>query len=94
MLPHPLAKFEIKKYYQNKHKFNSVYLRNNLPKIKDRTFVISHYTFKSIGTHWMAFYVNGNVTYFESFGVEHMSKEIKKFIGKKYHNKYLKNTST
>ena len=29
-------------------------------------------------------YVNGdNVTYFDSFGVEHIAKEIKKFIGNK-----------
>ena len=35
MLPHPLTNFEIQKYYQNKPKFNAVYSRNNLPKIKD-----------------------------------------------------------
>ena len=32
----------------------------------------------------MAFYVNdGNVTYFDSFGIQHISKEIKKFIWNK-----------
>ena len=37
---------------------------------------------------------NNNVTYFESFGVEHIAKEIPKFIGnKKHNNKYLQNTS-
>ena len=35
MLPHPLKCFEIKTYYQNKHKFNGVFSKNNLPKIKD-----------------------------------------------------------
>ena len=35
MPPHPLTSFEIQKYYQSKPKFNGVYLRNNLPKIKD-----------------------------------------------------------
>ena len=35
MLPHRLANFEIKKYYQKEPKFNGVYSRNNLPKIKD-----------------------------------------------------------
>ena len=34
MLPHPLNKFEIQKY-QNEPKFNCVYSRNNLPKIRD-----------------------------------------------------------
>ena len=37
----------------------------------------SHLMVKSIGTHWIALYVNGNnLIYFESFGVEHISKEI------------------
>ena len=35
MPPHPLKSFEIQKYYQNEPKFNDVYSRNNLPKIKD-----------------------------------------------------------
>ena len=35
MPPHPLTIFEIQKYYQNKPKFDNVYARNNLPKIKD-----------------------------------------------------------
>ena len=39
---------------------------------------------ESIGTHLIAFYVNAkNVTYFNSFGVEHISKEIRKFNGNK-----------
>ena len=34
--PHPLTNFEIKEYYKNKPRFNSVFSRNNLPKkIKD-----------------------------------------------------------
>ena len=51
MWPHPLPHFEIQKYYQNKHKFNDVYSGNNLPKIKDGTYVISHDEYKSIGIH-------------------------------------------
>ena len=39
---------------------------------------------ESIGTHWIALYVNAeNVTYFDSFGVEHFPKETGKFIGNK-----------
>ena len=37
MSPHPLMKFEIQKYYQNKPKFNGFYSINNLPKITDET---------------------------------------------------------
>ena len=46
--------------YQNEPKFNGVYSRNNLPKIKDGAYVINLDEFKSIGTHWIALYVNGN----------------------------------
>ena len=83
MLPYPLTNFQIQKYYQNELKFNGVYSRNNLPKIKDGAYVIN-LEYKSIGTHWIALYVNANnIVYFDSFGVEHISKEIKKFIGNK-----------
>ena len=40
MPSHPLTKFEIQKYYQNEHKFNGVYSRNNLRKIKNGAYVI------------------------------------------------------
>ena len=43
-------------------------------------YVINFDEYKSIGIHWIALYVNGNnAIYFNSFGVEHISKEIKKF---------------
>ena len=42
-------------------------------KIKDRAYIINHDEFESIGTHWIALYVNAeNVTYFDSFGVEYI----------------------
>ena len=39
MLLHRLTNFEIQKYYQSESKFNDVYSRNNLLKIKDRAYV-------------------------------------------------------
>ena len=48
----------------------------------DRAYVINLDEYVNIGTHWMALYTNGNTkTYFDSFGVEYIPKEIKKFIG-------------
>ena len=41
MQSHPLTNFEIKNYCQNEPKFNGVYSGNNLPKRKDRTYVIN-----------------------------------------------------
>ena len=38
--------------------------------------------YSDIGTHWVALYLkNNDFTYFDSFGVEHIPKESKKFIG-------------
>ena len=67
MPPHPLTNFEIQKYYQKEPtKFNGVYSRNNLPNIKDGTYVINLDEYESIGTHWIALYVNGNNINFDS----------------------------
>ena len=84
MPPHPLTNFEIIKYYKNEWRFNVVYSRDNLPnKIKDRAYVINLDEYSDIGTHWIALYVkNNDITYFDSFGVEHIPKEIIKFIGR------------
>ena len=41
MLPHPLTNLEIQKHFQNETKFNCVYSRNSLSKIKDGTYVIN-----------------------------------------------------
>ena len=81
---HPLTNFEIMKYYENESRFNGVYSRDNLPnKIKDGAYIIND-EYSDIGTHWIALYVkNNDITYFDSFGVEHIPKEIIKFIGRK-----------
>ena len=84
MPPHPLTNFEIQKYYHNQPRFNGVYSRVNLPKIKDRVYVINLNEYSDIGTHWIAFYVlNNDVTYFDSFRVEHIPKESETFISNK-----------
>ena len=73
MPSHPLTNFEIEIYYQNEPK-----------QIKVGTYVINFDECKSKGTHWIALYVNANnIVYFDSFGVEYIPKEIKKFIGNK-----------
>ena len=78
---HPLTNFEIQKYYQIEPRFNDVYSRDNLTELKDAAYVINLDEYSDIGTHWVALCVNNNdVTYFDSFGVGHIPKEIKAFI--------------
>ena len=83
--PHPLTHFEIQKYYKNQPRFNGVFSRNNLPKkIKDGAYVINFDEYADVGTHWIALFCNRNeIVYFNSFGVEHVPEEIKKFIRNK-----------
>ena len=51
--------------------------------IKDGVYVINLDEYPDIGTHWIALYVkNHNITYFDSFGVEHIPKKIKAFINR------------
>ena len=70
------------KHYENESSFNGVYSRDDLPnKKRDAAYVINLDEYSDTGTHWIAFYVkNNNITYFDSFGVEHIPKEIKAFI--------------
>ena len=73
------------KYYENESRFNDVYPRDNLPnKIKDGAYVIILDEYSDIGTHWVALWVIiNNVTSLDSFGVEHIPKEIETFIKNK-----------
>ena len=62
-----------------------------LPKINEGAYVINLDEFKSIGTYWIALYVNcSNIIYSDSFGVEDIPKKNCKVHKKqKYDNKYL-----
>ena len=66
-------------------RFNGVYSRNNLPnKIKKGAYVINLDEYENTVTHWVSLFVKPKYTvYFDSFGVEHIPKEINKFIRSK-----------
>ena len=83
--PHPLTNFEIQMYYKNEPRFTGVYSRDNLSdKIKDGAYVMNLDEYSDIRTQWIALYVNNKtVTHFDSFGVEHIPKKVKKFINNK-----------
>ena len=91
LTPHSLTNSEIQEYYQNEPRFNGVFSRDNLPNsnnnnnnIKNGAYVINLDEYRNIGIHWVALYVNNkNIIYFDSVGVEHIPKEIMKFIGNK-----------
>ena len=74
ILPNPL----MHKYYENEPRFNGAFSRNSFPKkIKDGAYIISLDEYTDVGTHWIALFCSKNeVVYFDSFGVEHIPKEI------------------
>ena len=80
--PHPLRNFEIEEQFFKNRRFNGVYSRDNLPKkIKNGAYIINLDEHADVGTHWVALYVKNNEDiYFDSFGVEHVPKEIKDLL--------------
>ena len=84
MLPHLLTNFEIQNYYQNEPKSNGAFSSNNLPKVKDEAYVTNNDEYRSTRIYWIALFVNvDNIKYFDSLGVEHTPKEIKKVVNNK-----------
>ena len=75
---HPLTDFEIEDYFKDEPRFNGVSSRNNLPKkIKNGAYVINLDHSKNTETNWVVLFVKNNeVIYFDSFGVEHILREI------------------
>ena len=89
--PHPLTNFEIQKYYQNEPRFNGLFSRDNLlKKIKVGAYVINLDEYADVGTHQIALFCSrSEIVYFDSFGVEHVSEEIKEFIRNKNIKAYI-----
>ena len=52
--------------------------------IKDGGYIINLDEYADVGKHWIALFCKKwKIIYFNSFGVEHIPEEIKKFIGNK-----------
>ena len=80
--PDSLKNFEIQEYCRNEPRFDGVYSGDNLPKkIKDGAYVINLDEYADVGIDGIALYaLNIEINFFDSFGVEHVSKEIKLII--------------
>ena len=84
MPPHPLTNFEIQRYYENKPRFNGVFPRKNLPKIKHGTYVINFDEYADVGMQWIALFYNRNeIVYFDSFDVEQVPEKTEEFVRNK-----------
>ena len=72
-------------YFNSDKRFDGTFSRDNLNIFnKDGAYIINLDKYDNIGTHWVAIYLkNNNVTYFDSFGIEYIPKEITKLINDK-----------
>ena len=53
-------------------------------RIKDGAYITNFDEYADVGTHWIALYCEqSEIIYFDSFGDEHVPKEVEKFIGHK-----------
>ena len=85
MPPHSLTNLEIIDYFSDEPRFNGVYFRDNLPKtIKVGSYNLNLQDNLVPGSHWVTVFLKSNkVTYFNSFGVEYIPKEVKKCVANK-----------
>ena len=64
-------------YFCRDCRFNGVFSRNNLPKIKDGAHIKNLDDKNSKETHWISLFVDRNLAvYFDSFGIEYIPPEV------------------
>ena len=64
-------------YLNYEPRFDSVFSKNNLLRIKDGAYVISLDNKKSKGTHWVSLFIDRNTAvYFDSFKIERILQEV------------------
>ena len=72
---------KIQECFKEEKRFNVVYSRNNLTKLKKGSYVVNLDHSKNTGTHWVVIFVKEDeVIYFDSFGVEYIPKETMEII--------------
>lgn len=70
---HPLSKIEISEYINHETRFNGVFLRHDLSRIKDGSYVMIFDDKKIKGAHWVSLFFDGNTeVYFAFFGTEYI----------------------
>ena len=80
-----MTNIEIQKHYENKSIYNGVYSRDSSSKsIKNSAYVMNFDEYARIGINWISLCtLSNNITYFASFGLEPIPKEIRCLIGNK-----------
>ena len=73
------------KYFNYERRFNGVFSRDNLPRMKDGVYVIILYDQQSKGTNWVSLFIDRNLeVYLYSFGIEYILPELLNKIKDKF----------
>ena len=76
VLLHNLSNTEITNYIKYKIRFNCVFLRNIIPRIKDGACVVNLNDKNSKGRQWVSSFIDENTAvYLDSFGIEYIPKD-------------------
>ena len=80
VLLHALNNTEITNYFKYEPGLNSIFSRNNLPRIKHGVYVKNLNDKNSIGFHyWISLFIERNIAvYFDSLGMEYIPQEVLK----------------
>ena len=77
VLLHPLSNIKIIHYFNYELRFNGVFSRNNLPRMKNGAYAINLDDKNSKRTYWVSLFVDKNIAaYFDSFGMEYILQEV------------------
>ena len=74
---HSLSNIEIDKYFKYDSRFNGLFSRHNLFRIKDGVYVINLDDKQSEVTHWVSLFIDKNIAvYFYCSVIEYISQEV------------------
>ena len=73
VLLHPLNDTN---YFKCKARFNGVFARFDLLRIKDGAYAINLVDKNSKGTHWVSLFIQNLAVYFDSFVIEYILQEV------------------
>ena len=74
---HLFNNIKIANYFRYEPRFNGLFSRNSLPRIKDEAYVINLGDRNSKGTQKVSLFIDRNLAvYFDSFGIEYIPQEV------------------
>ena len=72
-----LSNIKTAKYFNYDPRFNGVFSRDNLPRMKDGAYIINLNDKQSGVRRWVSFFIDRNIAvYFDSFGIDYIPQKV------------------